>query len=323
MDIMMKIQQMNMDMMKEMNESNKEMFKAMQEQIKDIAKEKRSSGNEEKAPSAMEMYKMLKDAESSGFEQMRLLNDLAKEQAEERDALRGGNSDNPAEKESTLDTVLKSMIPVLASKMAGGPTQAASAPAPRVQRPTTVLPPERRAVSQGNSNRSHESTANRTSVQTNQARAHDGNNKQSEAGVRSSQGALLTAPAIEAPKSASSFLNAGDDLNFGTKASPANTEERISSANTSSKDQANAEAILTIVAPIAIDGYTTEGSSLDMIADKSIAELQNQGIDLTTVQRDFDDETLSGIISSLPDDLQTLTRDLRNVIVTKISSMSR
>jgi len=323
-DMMMQIQKMNMDMMEKANETNKEMFRTLSESIKEIAKDKKAPSTEN-GMGALEMYKMLKDAETGGFEQMRMLNDLAREQALEREELRGERStpDAPAEKESTVDTVIKSLIPMLAGRMGASspaPSRAAPQPARQVARPTQqATSSPRGSVSPQNSTRSHEIRANGATIQASEARTNEGRNGQNQEGIRSNQRPVLNVPSLPAPQAPKSFLNAGDDLSFDASTIPTHhkvTEPIVEVSNV--VDAKNAEAILTIVAPIAINGYMSETSTVDSISNEVIAELIAQGIDLSTVQRDFDDNTLSGIISSLPEDLQNQTKELRNVIVEKI-----
>lgn len=351
-DMMMKIQQMNVDMMKEAQETNKEMFRTLSDSIKELAKEKKTPVSENGGMSAFEMYKMMNDAKTDGFEQMRMVQEYSKELAMEREELRGDRSDTPAEKESTVDMLLKGLVPVIAGKFAGGSNPAPRIPQPvqRVAQSPQVIPSQRGAVSPTNNGiRSNENRPSGVKVQANQARTNEGSNKQGEAGLRNTERPHLNIPSLEAPRVAETstsvkkdFLNSGDDVSFDTKTMPSSSasftepeafstpleeafggelfnEEISSEVIFSPKDQGNAEAILTIVAPIAIEGYTTDGVSLDSIANKAIVELSNAGIDLTTVQRDFDEETLSGIITALPEDLQLLTKELRNVIISKIA----
>ena len=334
MDMMMKMQQMNMDMMEKNNEANREMFRNLQESVRDLAK-KEAPVQSEKSLSAFEMYEKLKEAENRGFEQMQMLNELAKERANERDELRGDRtpSDVPAEKESTMDTVIKSMIPLLASKMAQPSAPQAPRPLPLptpmarpIQRQASqVIPQQQRSVSPtGQGIRSNEVRANRTSVQANQARANEGYSEQSETGSKPSTQVVLNVPAIEAPAipKVVDFLNSGNDdftpREVRTHEAPQSHEAPQAPIVVIPKNQANSDLILSLVYPVAITGYSTEGSTIQSIADSAITELEANGIDLSTVERDFDEDALSGIISILPDDLQNLTRDLRNGINSEI-----
>lgn len=347
-DMMMKIQQMNVDMMKEQNEATREMFKNMSEQIREIAKEKNKATTPDRDP--MEFYLQLKDAEDRGFEKYQMLNELAKERAEEREEMRG-EKESSGEKDSTVDTLIKGLLPVLAGKMAGGgqvqaPPQVARPAAPRVAPPQVVSNP-RRSVSPSNpnglGNRTHQSGDSRSTIQANPSRANEVNGKASEAGVQPSKKPLAIAHEVSAP-SINDFLSSGDEPLFQASSIPTHevemekVEKVMSTMDGMSaeagaesrrpineeitaclKDQANANRILELVVPIAIDGYMSESETIESIAEKSIAELEDKGINLATVSRDFDEETLLSIIGSLPDDLQQTVKDLRNVIFTKIT----
>jgi hypothetical protein len=342
-DMMMKIQQMNIDMMKEQSETTKEMFKNMSEQIKEMAKEKNKTTTPDRDP--MEFYLQLKDAEDRGFEKYQMLNELAKERAEEREEMRG-EKESSGEKDSTVDTLIKGLLPVLAGKMAGGgqmqaPPQIARPSAPRPVAPPQVVSNPRRSVSPSNTNGlgngSHQKGDSRTTIQANPSRTNEENRATSEAGLQRSQKPLAIAHEVTA-SSIDDFLSSGDEPLFSA-AIPTHIDDTpkvekiadeeiavtsvVSPVLSSSKDQQNANRILEFVVPIAIDGYMSENETIETIAEKSITELETKGIDLATVKRDFDEETLLSIIGSLPDNLQQTVKDLRNVIFSKIDERIR
>src|SRR5690606_5136868 len=74
------------------------------------------------------VLEMVKEAEKSGFEKMKMLKELAKEEA--------GNG--KVKEESMSQTLLKALAPVLAGAMTAPPRQeTVITPAPTVHRPTT------------------------------------------------------------------------------------------------------------------------------------------------------------------------------------------
>lgn len=322
-DFMKTMQEQNMKMIEKSNEATAKMISSLQESIKEVAKGSHAP-KKDSDMSAFEMYQMMSEAEDRGAERQRLISEQAREIALEREDLRGTNDAAP-EKESTVDTLLKSVIPMFASRMGGGsPAQRQAAPA-RVT-PTVVSAQPRGSVSpQRQNHRANEVRTHGATVQTSQATAGNGSAFKGQEGIQSHARPVVAQPALSAPVkedfSASDFLSSGDGPSFSDI--PVHVENFAEEVHTASKnsmqrDEKNAENILTLIAPIVIDGYSDPDSTINNLANTSIAELTAHGIDLSTVERDFDDETLSGIIHVLPEDLQTQAKELRNVIVQKI-----
>ena len=318
MEMMMKIQEMNQKSIENMQKANERMFTSIQDTIKAMTEQK-SSKKDSSDFDALTVMKMIEDAKNAGFEQFKMLEELAEEKAAAREELRGGNEPS-GQKDSTIDTLIKSLAPVAAQALMsqqGGVV----APTP-VRQPVQVLPSQqpRGVVSQtSSSNRSvgqrvNAERANGVKVQTTQERKTQPNNPNSKEGLGSSERNLLIAP--QAPKS---FLNA--DIDEAVNVAQASSTPPNPPTQTLQKDMVNVERIYGVILPIAVTAYTSEGASIAQAAEDSISELTNQGIELTSVIRDFDDETVSAILTSVPDEqIQTLIKGLHNEIIARIKT---
>ena len=131
------LQQMMLDMQK----TNFEMLKQMQN---DTAKMFESLNNKKDTISNFELLKLVQDSRNGGWEQAQkfyeMLDKKAEEKAEALADARGG--DEPAEKDSVTDTIIKSLVPVLGTVLSQ-PGQQARPQLP--QRPPQVQHPRSQA----------------------------------------------------------------------------------------------------------------------------------------------------------------------------------
>jgi hypothetical protein len=312
-EVLFKIQEMNMKMMENMQKTNEKMFSSLQDSIKamgEAVNAKKETGDFD----AFKIMKMMKDSENEGFEKYRLMNELAKERAEELADLRGGG-DGEDKKESTVDTLIKSFAPAIA-QMVVGPTNGGNGGGVAVQptvvpnrKPVVVAPVNRGSVSQPRT-RTQEGTG-RNSVSQTKTQSNEQVHQNGKTGVQSGVKNVL-----EAPKTANSFLSSEIDETVETVGiSPTAIHQAVEP-----KDPANIEKIYGIIFPLAIASYTSGNATMHETCISCVNELEKEGVELSSVVRDFDDETLSAILSSIPEDYHQMIKDLQNGIVTEIKA---
>lgn len=315
-DTMMKIQEMNIKMMENMQKNTEKMFSQLGESIKSIA-ESRGKSDVEAEFTPFKVMKMIKDAEADGFKRFKELDELAEEKALAREEARGDSNDSGS-KDSTVDTLIKSMAPVLGQMLAGGGQQAR--PQPVVQQPRTVqaLPspvqprsslPKRTVVAQP-----HPERNNGAKVQATEATKNEPSNRNGQEGVQHVEKSPVDG--------VSKFLRT--NINEEITSSPVFAqEENYAPSISTEKDNDNARAIFENLLPVVITSYSTEGMTIEKTAENCIIELERSGINLATVPRDFDEETLTGILTQLPEEYHTLLRGLQNAIIERITTGTR
>ena len=330
-EVMMKVQEMNMKMMEKMNESNQKIFETLQKQIEKIADGK-SNKNNDSGMSPFEVMKMVKEAESEGFEKMRMIRELAKEEADERASMRGDrdSDDEPSKKGSAVDTLISTLTPMLATKMlgGGGATPTFNNPAPQIARNPQVVP-SRSSLSKTSVEPVKRTTVNatgtvRTEVQANPARKETRTNQKSETGsgfgsinpVRppSVLDTLKTLPEPEVKVSAPIISIEAENPKISVVETP---KEVIVSPE---ERQANVEYIKGIVFPIVISNSMNENATIQNISDLCIVDLENCGLELSVIVRDFDDVAISAIISELPEVYHEMIKDLHHEIIQKLKN---
>lgn len=310
-EVLFKVQEMNMKMIENMQKTNEKMFSSLQESIKamgDAINNKKDTGDFD----AFKIMKMMKDSETEGFEKYRLMNELAKERAEELAELRGGSGDDEGKKDSTVDTLIKSFAPAIAQMVAGG---GMVAPQPTMipsvaKKPVVVAQATNRSsVSQprrGNQEGAIRNTVSQTKTSTNESLHKNG-----QTGDQLSPKAVLEAPKAKTPNS---FLSGDIDETVGG-------EDLATTSNVSmQKDSANIERIYGIIFPIAITSYTSGSATMSETCITCVNELEKEGVELSSVIRDFDDETLSAILSSVPEEFQPMIKDLQHGIISEIKT---
>lgn len=330
-EVMMKVQEMNMKMMEKMNESNQKMFETLQKQIEKIADGK-SNKNNDGGMSPFEVMKMVKEAESEGFEKMRMIRELAKEEADERASMRGDrdSDDEPAKKGSAVDTLISTLTPMLATKMlgGGGATPTFTPPAPQIARNPQVIP-SRSSLSKSSIEPVKRATVNatgtiRTEVQANPARKETRVNSQSEAGsgfgsinpVRPPS-VLDTLKSLPEPEVKVSAPEVKLEAEAPVLMEAVTSNEVIVSPE---EREANVEFIKGIVFPIVIANSMNENATIQNISDLCINDLENCGLELSVIVRDFDDVAISAIISELPEVYHEMIKDLHHEIIQKLKN---
>jgi len=333
------------ELIKTMNENNQKAIERSEANTKELlatitkaleGANKKSTGDFD----ALKVMEMIKKAEDDGFQKWRDLDELAEEKAAARAEARGdSDSDSPKEKDSLSEILLKGLLPALPAIMAGRqggvapqiPAPQVMAPAPRqiVARPTVIPPVRPNPVQQrGSVSQTHvQNPARNTGIknQATEARISQTNNQETQKGMGNTQPNNTGTNVVPAKKS---FLNSTTDEAEMSQASLTPPENNaspiIASVETSTrfegdeKDPANLKRITDIVFPIAVNEFSNPDASLDNTSNKIIDELVLSGIDLTTVLRDFDDESLNVILMELPNDFHELVKGLHNEIITKI-----
>lgn len=329
-EVMMKVQEMNMKMMEKMNESNQKMFETLQKQIEKIADGK-SSKNNDGGMSPFEVMKMVKEAESEGFEKMRMIRELAKEEADERASMRGDrdSDDEPSKKGSAVDTLISTLTPMLASKMiGGGATPTFNNPAPQIARNPQVIP-SRSSLSKTSIEPVKRATVNatgtvRTEVQANPARKETRTNQKSEAGsgfgsinpVRPPS-VLDTLKTLPEPEVKVSEPIVSVEAKNPTLPEAVAVKEVIVSPE---EREANIEFIKGIVFPVVIANSMNENATIQNISDICVNDLENCGLEFSVIVRDFDDVAISAIISELPEVYHEMIKDLHHEIIQKLKN---
>lgn len=326
-DMMMKIQEMNMKMMEKMNESNQKMFETLQKQIEKIADKKSDSKD---GMSAFEMMKMMKDAESEGFEKMKMIRELAKEEAEERAYLRGERDDDePKEKASAVDTLITTLTPMLAGKMLGGGAQPSFTPPSRpvIAKNPQVLPSnnlQRGSVSGVQRNANTPSGVKGTTIQATPKREEARVSPQGKTGSGISSINPVKAPSVfdtlktlpepevkvEAPKVQEATAQEISIQEVSNHAVNVSSEER----------EANIEMVKGIVFPIIIAKSMDESATISGVSDECVEALLNSGLQASDIVRDFDEVAISAIINELPDSYHEMIKDLHNAIIQKLKN---
>lgn len=317
-DIMMKLQENNLKTVEKMQEANNKMFESLQKSIEKIA-EGGSKKNSAPEINPFEMMKMLKDAESEGYEKFRLIREMAKEEAEERASLRGERDDDEGggKSDSAIDTVIKSLAPMVAGKMLGGGTPQLP-PQPTVNR--VVANPQVISKPEQNMNTQH-----RGSVRNENIKRHGATTIRTQGTQVSPTTARAETKTVTPNKEGSSthsFRTVRQPSVLDAIASLPEPEVKVEPVKVVSVEEksANVEAVSSIVFPIVMANFATDGASVNTTSDQCVDAIINSGLSLSDVVRDFDDTAISGIIETLPNEFHEMIKELHNDIVQKLKN---
>ena len=329
------------DALKLINEQNTKMMEKSEKNIEKMIEvltntlTKKTEKSDSISP--LEVMKMVQDAENKGFEKWKEMSDLIDEKAEERaQAMSGGN--DGGEKDSITETLIKGLVPALPSLLAG--RQAApqlAAPVAQIphqpQRlPPRVIPTASRPVNthaarpvppQPRSSVSPASAVPRPAnaqTRVNESQASTTQKTESRANNQNGQkvGQAHQSGAGLMPKNdPKSFLNSGTTNTIEQNVSTAIMPEVV--GNSFSVKEVNNEAkIKEVVFSSIATVFAAENPTIEGAKNHVISQLINSGIDLTTVPRDFDDETLSDTLSVVPEEFHSVLKELHNEIIKTI-----
>lgn len=310
-DVMMKVQELNMKMIEKMNESNQKMFETLQKQIEKISDTKSSSSTDGMNP--FEVMKMIKDAESDGFEKFRMIKEMAKEEAEERAYNRGERDDTEEKKGSAVDTLITTLTPMLATKMmgGGGPATFNNPPVSTARNPQVItnrssLSRQNIQTVQGTRNNAPRSQGN--AVQANPTRKETGASQKSETGSEFSSISAVRPPSIFDELKSLPIPDKKEELKSNVIA--VSPDERFS----------NIEKVKGIVFPIVIANSMDENATISKVSDLCVDGLLNSELKLSDILRDFDEMAISDIIRELPENYHEMLKDLHNDITSKLKT---
>jgi hypothetical protein len=349
-EMMMKMQEMTNKQIEAMNKNFERQVGTLAESIKEIAKSNNQPTKGNKDIDAFALLELAQKSEARAFEKFNLMNELASEKAREMAELKEDSSPAFDKESSTFDKLLSTLGPVIASSLLAPktpsqvapiaqpqPTRAISAPVPRssVSSSRTTNQPVRRTVV--------EERTTRNQVQTIAEVKNEGNNFQSSTGSRSNQGRSSVGPSVfdDAELLSSTGVrnvnedyskerfahesNAfrGDNDQGKTSLQAVETVATLPTTNTNGRNSENLEKIKETIFPIALESFFSGDTTvtLDQVAERSVNALRDNGIDLSTVQRDFDDVALNEILADVPEDTHDMIKGLRNEVLTKISNL--
>ena len=305
-EMMMRMQEMNNKMFESLSKNTEKQMSALQESIREIAKQ--NSQPKEDKYDALSLLKLAQDSESRAFEKFNLMNELASEKARELAEAREDASPSFDKESSTFDKLLTTLGPAVVSALAAPRTTPQITQAP-VQAPTRSPLPQPRSSVSSNNPRSSNSTGRanqerviRNQIPTTAQTKAQGISSVNEGRVSSSQRPNSVGPSVL-------------DLLPTTEATPVIAAPVVLEA---SKNLENVERINSIIFPLALAAFTDETATIESTADRALFELEANGVVLSTVTRDFDEETLSAILEIVPDETHYLVKDLRNAIIRKI-----
>lgn len=316
-DMMMKMQEMTNKQIEAMNKNFEKQVGSLADSIKEIAKAGNNTGKGNKDIDAFALLDLAQKSEARAFEKFTLMNELASEKAREIAELKEDASPAFDKESSTLDKLLTTLGPAIATSLLAPknnapvqqaqpvlaqPTRAIPAPQPRssVSNARPYNQPVRRTVV--------EEGTTRGQVQTIAETKNEGHHFQGTRGSGSNQRHNSVGPSIL------------DEIET-VATTNAMSVENVAPVNTSTgKDLANLEKIKEIIFPIAIESFVSNDpeTTLDGVADKSINALVSNGVSLATVKRDFDDTALTDILNDVPEETHDMIKGLRDAILSKI-----
>lgn len=317
-EMMMKMQEMTNKQIEAMNKNFEKQVSSLAESIKEVARAENTSKKSD--IDAFQLLKMSQESEARAFEKFSLMNELASEKAREIAELREDANPSFDKESSTFDKLLTTLGPAIASTLLAPkapspapvqalpqPTRAIPAPQPRssVRHPQASVQPVRRPVV--------EERTTRNQVQTIEANKNERNN------IQSTRGSGISEKSNVGP----SVLDVLDEV-VPTNASLVPPVENISHVNAMGiVDTNNLETIKGIIFPIAIEAFFSgdETTTLDAVAERSVNALRDGGVNLATVERDFDDNALNDILSDVQEDTHEMIKGLRNEIIVKIKTI--
>lgn len=321
-DMMMKMQEMTNKQIENMNKNFEKQVGSLAESIKEIAKA--GSGNNKKELDAFALLEMSQKSEARAFEKFTLMNELASEKAREIAELKEEASPSFDKESSTFDKLLTTLGPAIASSLlsprSGGvtaptvqaqpvpqPVRAIPAPQHRgsVRSPSTINQPVRRTIV--------EERVARNQVQTIAKTENERTIEQSSARVIPIQRTHSVGPSVL------DALHTEEETNALSSFVPTDYSRHVENIS-QGKDLGNLEKIKETIFPIALESFLSNDgtNTLDSVAERSVNALIENGIDLTTVQRDFDDNALSDILNDVPEDTHEVIKGLRSEILIKI-----
>lgn len=312
-EILMKMQEMNMNMFKEMNEKQERMFEKMSDRTERMFDQLKmealsDKGNDPNAIDQWKLLELLEKAKSEGFDQMKMINEIAEQRAQVL-------SDKP--QESLTDSVLKSLLP-LATQMAanknGGGSSYADIPNPNQRR---ALPQGQTANGQG----THGGTGQGQTPHTQKANGQGGVPRRP---VRRAAPAGISVFDVLETGNTTSTTKKPAGTATGTNNAPRNDVNVEPNPQNAKINLANKEKILNLAIPVVVDGFTNKQTT-DEAVEITLQRFRQEGIDLTTVTRDFSNNDVKALINqySLPPELGNLLREYYGKLVERVNWENR
>lgn len=336
------IQDDNRKTLESITKSFEKQIATLTETIKEVKAEK-SEGGETSFDKMLATFKTLKSIEDAGREKAEEMYLLRKEFEDERNAEKeeatAGKSD------SMLERLAMTAIPLFAgviSQQRNNPAQPRISQATRPQQalPRTVTPvavtpnPQPRGAVSPTQNQTVRPRANpntERAVRTEVSQTQKASGETS--GIRTENRTLNRQPSQRGVTGISDLMNEAKKdlvLEQSLETASENSENTIETSAQvvipELKDEANIQRIISAITPTVFEAVgllATDISREELVkttAEKSINAFLADGIELTSVIRDFDDETLSAILVMLPDEYHELLGELKNEIVSQIGS---
>jgi hypothetical protein len=331
------IQDENRKTIEAITKSFEKQITTLTETIREVKADKKEEGGLE---SMLSTFKMIKSIEDEGREKAEKMyewrREIEAEKKEEREENNSGKSD------SMLERLAMTALPIFAGAMAQRQSQPQQprlsqttrpnpVQAPRIVTPVSVSPTQPRGAvsSTGNQTIRPRTNPNQERVIRDQV-SQTKTNPSAESSIRS-EGRVLVRQA--SPRGVTGVSDLMSEARRDIKEEIAMTsvvhEENISytlAEATSEKDEANITRITSSITPIVFEalglmaGAESQEALVKTTAEKSIIAFKEDGIELSTVLRDFDEETLNAILVMLPTEYHELLKELKNEIILEIKS---
>lgn len=340
-DMMFKMQETTNKQIEILQKNMEKSNDRMADMIKEIAqKASAPAPKTDTLSESLKMFTILKGIEDSGFEKFKLMNELANERADE---IADQKADAGATKnDSLLDKLLVTAAPLLTGMMMKGNAPALPAPARPVQQAQVLPRPteSRGSLPAGTFNGS--TTTTRPGVHQSEARTVRTAPTQAQTHAPQQNSTGSARGTVSRPGSSKGVSGVNDIVNeFRSNPSahkssvPATFEERkvntektshaqgtktnpATDADLAKEKEKNIEKVMTAITPIALQRVFDDHATVESTATECINALIHEGVNLSSVARDFDEETLKHILVLVPNEYHDNLKDLRDEIIRQI-----